>query len=313
MILKGVRPGIPSINAPIRLRDGLVTAPFLTFANDAASGLYRIAATTTLTAQVGMAVGGKVAASFGDGSNTSAPGLWVQPAPTLLAAGNTAVFRVSGTSTFNTTAGATYIAVRIDPTILGDANITNLYGLFFQPTMNSASAITITSAWGVFANLNHGIGTLTTGIAGQFRVSESFGTLTTGIGLDVVSVNSSGTITTMIGLRMTALVGTTIWGMQVGNYSSYHHGPIAFGGTTAPTWNVHVQGGNAAINAIGIDVSTTGPTAPGSSAAGVISIYKGATNWYLLVTFNDAGTTRYRYMQLNGTTATWTHATTLPA
>ena len=119
----------------------------------------------------------------------------------------------------------------------------------------------------------------------------------------------------MIGLRITGLAGgSTTWGIQVGNYNSYHQGKFTIGGTTAPTWNVHVQGGNAATTALGLDISTTAPTAPASNAAGVISVYAGSggSNKYLLVTFNDGGTTRYRYMNLNSTSTTWTHATTLP-
>lgn len=76
---------------------------------------------------------------------------------------------------------------------------------------------------------------------------------------------------------------------------------------------MHLQGGNAATNGLGINVSTVGPTAPASSASGVISIYKGATNWHLLVTFNDAGTTRYKSLQLNSTGVTWVDGTSLPA
>lgn len=83
--------------------------------------------------------------------------------------------------------------------------------------------------------------------------------------------------------------------------------------TTAPTWDVHVVGGNAAQAGIGIDASTTGPTAPAADAGAVLSVYQnGSGACFLLVTYKDGATTRYRYMALDGTTATWAHATALP-
>lgn len=80
-----------------------------------------------------------------------------------------------------------------------------------------------------------------------------------------------------------------------------------------PTWALHIQAGATNISGVGIDVSTVGPIAPASNASGVISIFKGTTNYYILITFNDAGTTRYKYLQLNGTGVTWVTGTSLPA
>lgn len=303
------------------MADGTVGAPGWPFTADTSTGLYRIGA-SNLGIAVGGALGFDVSAvrslstlplGVGAWSASGNPGLYVAPSRTFAAAESSRILSVSGTTTYNTTAGATIQALHVAPTITGNANIATVYGLYFQPTMNPN--VTITDAYGAFVNVNHGIGTVGTSTAVYAKVSESLGTTTLGIGVDVASANTAGTFTTMVGLRITALAGgSTIWGMQVGNYNSYHQGPIALGGTTAPTWNAHVQGGNAAKTALGIDISTTAPTVPGSNAAAAISVYSGSggTNKYLLITFNDGGTTRYRYMNLNSTTATWTHATTLP-
>lgn len=53
--------------------------------------------------------------------------------------------------------------------------------------------------------------------------------------------------------------------------------------------------------------------APTQDTDAHIFIYQNEVNQsYLVIKWNDAGTVRYRYMRLDGTTATWTHSTTLP-
>ncbi len=80
------------------------------------------------------------------------------------------------------------------------------------------------------------------------------------------------------------------------------------------TWNFKSAGTASATNAFGFQNSTTAPTSPGSNAFATVSVYKGSggTNYYILIQWNDGGTVRYKYMLLNGTGTTWTHATTLP-
>lgn len=42
-------------------------------------------------------------------------------------------------------------------------------------------------------------------------------------------------------------------------------------------------------------------------------VYKnGGGDYYFIIKYNDGGTIRFKYMQLNGTSTTWTHATSLP-
>lgn len=137
--------------------------------------------------------------------------------------------------------------------------------------------------------------------------NASGGTITSGT---VVSVNTGGTvaanntITTWTGLQTDGPTAngtiSTAHGVHIGNQQP--SGVTVGYGLTI----------DAQPNQLHMLVTTSGPSNPTSNTDVTISIYKGATNYYLLVTFNDAATVRYRYMQLNGTTATWTEGTTLP-
>lgn len=201
--------------------------------------------------------------------------------------------------------------LRVGLVAQGSNSYPSVSGIVVAPSIGE----TATTGYGIYNIPTVSAGTTTTMYGMNFGLTVSSGaTVTTGYGL-AIGASNSGTLTTFVGLDIgvaQSLAGSTIWAVKVGNYNSYFNGKTAFGGTSTPTWDIHLQGGNSAASGIGIDVSTTGPTAPGSSASAVISVYKGTTNYYLLVTFNDAGTTRYRYMELNGTTATWTEATSLP-
>jgi hypothetical protein len=58
--------------------------------------------------------------------------------------------------------------------------------------------------------------------------------------------------TTTVGLAISGLSGATVWGIQVGNYQSYHQGKLAVGGTTAPANTIDIQAGvlNHKVNAL---------------------------------------------------------------
>lgn len=181
----------------------------------------------------------------------------------------------------------------------------------------TSGTMTLTSSYGVYASApvvaaNTTIGTRYDLYAVGAQVA---GTVTTRAGLRIDDGSGAGTFTTQYGIDIASLTaaGTNVSIRVSGSAPILLAPKTSFGSSsTAATWNAHVMGGNSAATGLGLDTSTTGPTAPSSNAAGVLSIYKGTTNYYLLCTFNDGGTTRYRYMQLNGTGATWTHGTTLP-
>lgn len=199
------------------------------------------------------------------------------------------------------------------------ANMAPFYTLLSTPTFEADGASINTGfQYGILVGPTFSVinaGTISGGTAVNFN---SAATVNTGCTIDTVThylVNNaggSGTVTTQYGIDIPVLSkGGTNVGIR--NKSTLRQtAAITLGADAAATWLLHLQGGNSATAAFGLNVSTTGPTAPSSNATGVISVYKGATNYYLLVTFNDGGTTRYRYMQLNGTTATWTQGTSLP-
>lgn len=206
--------------------------------------------------------------------------------------------------------------VSLSPTWNLNGQVTIMSGIVMSPTFGGITPPSASGRWVDITPAINTTGTWSEMVA--FYSDPAIGsgvTVTNYYGMRI-GVANGGTITTCYGLDIgvaTVLGGTTIWGLVVGAYNSYFNGQTTFGGTGTPTWDIHVQGGNAATSGVGIDVSTTAPTSPASSASGVISIYKGATNWYYLITFNDAGATRYFYFKLNGTsTVTWTGGTGLP-
>jgi len=211
-----------------------------------------------------------------------------------------AMFQVASTWTMTSVGSKGGITgVSLSPTFTGAASPAQLAGVVIDPSFNGTASLGTMYALELSSNVGSGA-----------TVSSWYGL--------AIGNSNSGTITTATGLDIgvaLGLSGSTIWALRVGNYNSAFNGKTAFGQSGTPTWNIHLQGNpDSGAKALGIDVSTVGPTAPASNTSGTISFYKGSggTNYYLLITFNDGGTTRYRYMQLNGTTATWTESTTIP-
>ena len=73
-------------------------------------------------------------------------------------------------------------------------------------------------------------------------------------------------------------------------------------GTTAPSTTIHMTGAHTLI-----ETSTT-PTNPTQSAEARMYVKDDK----FIIQFNDAGTVRYKYLDLTGTGATWTATTTAP-
>lgn len=248
----------------------------------------------------------------------------------VLGAASSVVEQTLYTNTTSTAISNTGILTSFtaNPTLQADSantTITAYYGYYTKPTLSRLTSGTLTVSSYVGFEVSSPVivanSTMTAGVGLQVNGptvnNSAAATMTTWTGVQIAtgSVSGSGVFTTQYGLDIGSLSGAaTNISIRVQGSSPILFAPkTSFGSSsTAATWNAHVMGGNSAATGLGLDTSTTGPTAPGSNAAGVVSIYKGATNYYLLVTFNDGGTTRYRYMQLNGTTATWTHGTTLP-
>ncbi len=76
-------------------------------------------------------------------------------------------------------------------------------------------------------------------------------------------------------------------------------------GTTAPDATVELGGTNAAIS---LNEDTVTPATPAASAE--CRIYMKADK--IVIQYNDAGTVRYKYLDLTGTGVTWVATTTAP-
>lgn len=143
--------------------------------------------------------------------------------------------RISPTLAFNNFNPSTVVGMQFQPNIsgsLGTEVVTNLQSILAKPTITQLNA---TNVYGLFANPLISTGGVVTNLWGvEAKLDASFGTITTGVGFDAVSTNTGGTITTVIGFRATSLVGNTIWGFQIGNYNSYHVGPMTIGAAAAP-------------------------------------------------------------------------------
>lgn len=143
-----------------------------------------------------------------------------------------AFFRIGGKQTYDVVAGASSTGIQAIPVVTAVANMAAIFGILFQPSVGGAGTVTnvypgwfkticsapVTNAWGM-----------------RIEFQEAISTLGTYVGLDVYStIGMFGAITTAIGLRITGLNGSTVWGMQIGNYQSYHQGPLTIGAAAAP-------------------------------------------------------------------------------
>lgn len=194
-------------------------------------------------------------------------------------------------------------------TIAGGAKSPNVAGgaAFFT---NHSSASVLSNGYGGQFQFNNAAGTTTNAYGSSYQINATGGTITSAIILQLNSLTFGGAITTCVGLSILNLGGTTKWGIQCA-YNTYFSALNTFGGTANPSFVVDVQGGNAATNAIGITPSTVAPSP--AASVGAISLYQGtAGNKYFMVTYNDAGTTRYKYVILDTTGITWTEGTSLP-
>jgi hypothetical protein len=124
--------------------------------------------------------------------------------------------------------GQSFAGVACSPGVGGSDTLSSINGLYLNAVTKYGSSVSATTMNGI--------------ASGCFW--ESSGTCAT---LNVFygqSLRVAGTITTLIGLNLTSLNGgTTTWGMQVGNYQSYHQGKFTFGGTGAPSNTIDIQGG----------------------------------------------------------------------
>lgn len=187
--------------------------------------------------------------------------------------------------------------------------ISQFYGLRFD-SLISGPTNPIGTAWGVFGEIKASTDTtITLGVGVRGSINAGLGTTTTGVAVDAVSTASIGSVGTMIGLRVTSLgVGTTKYGMQVGDYQSYHHGKMTLGSTSDPTYGLDLKGTAADRGVIALAEASATPANPAASAQALL--YMKADK--LVIGYLDGATMRYKYLDLTGTGVTWVHTTTAP-
>lgn len=192
----------------------------------------------------------------------------------------------------SSTTGLTAAGIACSPTFAG----TDTYGTIYGLTLSATITATATAAVGIQSNM------LVTG-----------GTTTTLTGFKFSPTVFGGTVTTCVGLDLTGLAGSTIWGMKVGNYQSYHQGPLTLGGTSAPSWGLDIQaaGTQAAIGMVNSLLST--PASPAASN-GTISFRRGNSSGhdFIVIQYNAAGTQHYLYSDITNNPGTWVGSLTAP-
>lgn len=148
----------------------------------------------------------------------------------------------------------------------------------------------------------------TTGGTLVTRTFSGTGVLLDTIGAGKQMLFKTGEATSNEAFKITDSAGARILGVN-------SNGCVGFGNTGGPSYRAHIRGGNSTINALAIDTSTFMAADIGNTASvtnGVtVSVFKGATNTYLVFRSND-GAANYLYIQLNGTGTTWVHSGTAP-
>lgn len=235
--------------------------------------------------------------------------------PTISTSEGYTQWKMAGTTTISTAQGFTFCsllsldqtvtinagilnfaAIGVNGTITGTTPPDNNYIMFFTPQITISGTIALLA--GLYINPGVGSSTNVTRY-NAIGVGGGTSTVTTTVGVDIGVSNALG--------------GTNIYAIQAGNYMSFFNGNTTFGSTANPAYAVDVQGsGNSGT--LALTESTTAATSPASNTKALVQVYKGSggTNYYLMITWNDGGTVRYKYMLLNGTGTTWTESTTLP-
>ncbi len=169
-----------------------------------------------------------------------------------------------------------------------------------SPQINGSGTVSVLNALQGNMRVNGtNIVTLFTGL--ESTVNMGTGSTCTTAKLIQVATIGAGTYGTVIGCDLTSIIPatfTTIWALNIGNTASYHNGAITIGGTATPAYTIDLQGaGNNAAGVatdavIGSGFVTSTPASAASNKAW-FGLWKGATNYYFAIGFNDGGTMRY--------------------
>lgn len=210
-------------------------------------------------------------------------------------------------ATYKNAAASGIIALGQFPTVL------------IQPTIQGdTSAITQATQTDIlsrtkFSRANSGSLTVTNWVqfeAGSQATSVDTGTTITNRTAFVVrDPQGSGTLVNNTGLFIAAMTKGTTTNIGISNGSQLRQiAPATFGADATATYGIHMQATTGDAGSIHLAEVTTTPTNP-SSGAGVVMYHK--ANLFVLA-YNDAGTMRYKYLDMTGTGVTWVHTTSAP-
>jgi hypothetical protein len=212
--------------------------------------------------------------------------------------------------------GDAALYVMVQPTLGVGVNVARLSGLqinsYPQPT-GADTTLVVGEMNAITAHWDAPLQGTTTVMRGLMAHLAAIGsTVTTAVGMETEFSTGFGTITNGIGLRMPAgSAAATTWGLQIANYESQHQGLFALGGAainTPPVYGLDLQATSGTAGAIGLAKQTATPTNPPSST-GEIMYHKGSLHIHA---YNDAGTMRWKYLDLAGTGVTWVHSLSAP-
>lgn len=201
--------------------------------------------------------------------------------------------------TLNTSDTGSYVAVVGGQITKNNANTRQFYGLRVWPTLNSGGSNTNTTLTVLDVDTDN---VATTGITTTIA-KFSYG------GTERFRIASDGGLWTNLGSDQVLYVGS---GGDSGKIkvASVYVGTGSIGINTSPSGSAEALkvGANASNMAcIAIDPTTGSPANPSASYSRLY--LKGNL---MIFQFNDAGTTRYKYLDLSGTGVTWTHTTSAP-
>jgi hypothetical protein len=157
---------------------------------------------------------------------------------TVTDAGVVQPIRIAGTHTWSTTTGGELDLLASDTIVVASVASATLRGLLAKITLNGSG--NITTVTGIETQIVPAGGTTTMTITnwrGVYSRHTRFldtSVTTTATAFEGEIGGGGGTVGTAIGLKLTSLAGTTTWGLQVGDYQSYHQGPMAIGTNAAP-------------------------------------------------------------------------------
>ena len=190
-------------------------------------------------------------------------------------------------------------------------------GGIWQGTGTFASPTTGLKIWndgGVGRIAGYGSGTLQAGFNTSGQLTAGAGNVILdedGVTLDaVVGKFTTGSIDWKDGSSTKLSVGTVVdLGNVTGTYIESLDSALEIKTTTSGSITLSADDGDGFVIIDGaIEPRTINtPSAPANS---ISRIYQRGTK--LIVQYGDSGTTRYKYLELSGTGATWTHTTTAP-